>query len=650
MAQLRTLMTKATAVISETKAQLNESTTPASPEQTQPIEPTTPTPPDTAPPDTIPTSSEPPPENPEQLLDALTQNIKQSKAKAFKTTLDSSVKELGRLLTVLPQWIQEAQVSDDDAEVLATWQSVFNNAFEQLQSMTLKPTNQKDIPSNQLIATHLFERCREMVVKVNSVKNGKFDAWVASRIRNPTLKAKVAAINHAGSPEERQQAQQQLHHFLAVNLQHHSRLEPLLKLALEKSRLQEQQAPELCKDALNALTSLSDLIKTTENPGLTVKWMQAVENADQQLAYLQQVEQNLPEHILPVLTSSPKSAPHFLHLLNPVCRAFLASEPELVSSNASLKMYSSMADFLEGRKEQNDQKLASAMIQVASENFSSPDFLSKVMNEVKTFEEVHAISQSLYDWDMPGFMDIQQALSVKMDYEVDGIEKGRDALIYLMSEYPESIKEHAEETSAKRFEELTDLLHASLTSQWQERINKPSIRNILKSGETVLREIEDEFNTALQGIAEISLTPAQGKVAASGSVKITLTPENLNDKNFRAFLNSTTDPQKTIAEAFRKSLPDDRIHFDPLTRSWEILPLPPELLNDYKTAFLKDFNLYHNACQLAQENKETINFHVQLREQIKTDVIQLANAINQLERQLLTQHAKQRKKVRDIKT
>ena len=216
-----------------------------------------------------------------------------------------------------------------------------------------------------------------------------------------------------------------------------------------------------------------------------------------------------------------------------------------------------MADFLEGRKEQNDQKLASAMIQVASENFSSPDFLFKIMKEVKTFEEVHAISQSLYDWDVPGFMDIQQALKVKMDYEVDGIEEGMDALIYLMSEYPEFIKEHAEETSAKRFEELTALLRTSLTTQ---------LPKIFASNKQKPKELEKDLNQALQGIVKVTLTPVEGKKGeVSSSVKITLSPEILNDKNFRAFLNSTTDPQKTIAEAFRKSLPDDRIHFDPLS-------------------------------------------------------------------------------------
>ncbi|MET4707958.1 hypothetical protein [Endozoicomonas lisbonensis] len=383
MEQLRTLMSKATGVISETKAQLNKSTAPVSPEQTKPAESTTPILPDLAPTDTAPPPNDPPPENPEQLLATLIQNVKQSKAGAFKATLNNSVEELGRLLTVLPQWIQEAQASDEDAEILATYQSVFNNAFDTLQSLAHKAIDKKDIPSNQSMATQLLERCREMLVRVESVKNGEFDAWITSRIRNPTLKAKVSAINNARNPKERQQAQQQLHHFLAENLQYHSRLAPLLKLTIEKSRLQEQQAPELCEDAQKQLASLSARVKTIEEPEFTTKWMHAVEEADQNLVSLEKLEQNLPEHVLPVLTTSPKSAPDFLHLLNPVCRAFLVREPELVSSEASLKMFSSMADVLEGRKEQNISKLSSAIREAASENFSSPDFLSRVLNESK---------------------------------------------------------------------------------------------------------------------------------------------------------------------------------------------------------------------------------------------------------------------------
>ena len=637
MAQLRTLMSKATGVISETKAQLNDSTN--LPEAKQ--ESTTSTLPDTTP-----LPSNPPPENPEQLLATLTQNVKQSTARAFKATLDSSVKELGSLLTLLPQWIQEAQASDEDAEVLATYQSVFNSAFEKLQSLALKTIDKKDIPSNQSTATQLFEQCRDMVLRIESVKNGKFDAWVASRIKNPKLKAIVAAIDQADNPELRLEAQQQLHHFLAENLQHYSRLEPILKLTLEKSRLQEQQAPEPCEDALKALASLSGRVKTTEDPEFTVKWMQAIEKADQELSYLQKLEQALPERILPVLTTSPKSAPHFLHLLNPVCRAFLAREPELVSSEVSRKLFSSMAELLEGRREQDALKRSSALMKVASENFSSPDFLSRILDEAKTFEEIHAISQSLYDWDIPLFEEVQQAArdleTVKMDFEVDGIEKGRDALIYLMSEYPDSIKEHAEKTSAKRFEELTDILRTSLTTHLQK---------IFASEKPTPELFEKDLNLALQGIAKVTLTPVEGKKdAVSCKVEITLTPETLNDKDFRAFLNSTTDPQKTIAEAFRKSLTNDRVHFDQLTRSWEVLPLPPELLNDYKTVFLKDFNLYHKAGQLAQENKETINSHVQVREQINAGVSRVTSALHGLENQLQTQHAKRRKKLKALQS
>ena len=666
MTQLKSLMKQATGVITETKTRLIE---PDSPDRTSPDELIAPAPETTPEPDepersassentplaevvaqegSAPVSQVQQTIEPKQLLAEMADTIRQAKnPKVLKTSLESSVAELNSVLELLPTWIKEARVSEEDTEVLATYLSLFNNALEELRSISLESISKKERQQKQAIAIGLLEQCREMVVRIETVKDGQFDGYVAAHIKNPALKARVTAINHATTVEERQQAQKELHQFLKNEAEHYGRLEPVMNLAIKKSQLQQQATPSACKDVLNALSSLSGKIETLQEPDMSIQWMMAVEAADQYLGSLQQLEESLPQEVLPVLTSSPKPTPDFLHLLNPIARTFITKETKLASSAASKKLYSQMLNLLDAREKGDDRRSGLAFEAIISDIYSTTDFLANVLNQARTSEEIAALAQYMERWQDSGLSEVQETVrdlnKVKSDYQLDGIETGRDDLFYLVVNFPLICQKDTLEDATARFELLTQVLRESLTQQLEHRLNKLSIDKLLKSEKALHSEIEAEFNAALQGIAKVSLTPSKKGGDSSYTLGIMLTPESVSDSDFRQFLNSTTEPRKTIADAFKEALPDNMIHFDPVTKNLEFMPSSPEMLEHHKKDFLNRISHFHKAVKLAKKHRETIQSHVQVREQANNDIENVKNTLNNLERQLQAQPAKRKK-------
>ncbi|AMO55397.1 hypothetical protein GZ77_10425 [Endozoicomonas montiporae] len=677
MAQLKSLMRQATAAITETKVRLEESISSEALIKTEPEALITPDTEPTIGPEAPATSTSdektsliaadtpaieemtPHPEarpaiEPELLLAEIAHNIGQAKnARTLRESLEHSINDLNSIMELLPVWIQEAKASDDDREVLATYQAVFHNAFQELQSLANESASRKDTSQKQTLATQLLKQCQEIVARIKTVKNGQFDGYIASHIKNPALKTRVTAINFATTPEERQEAQKNLHQFLTEEAQHYSRLAPVMNLAIRKSRLQEQTVPLACKDTLNALSSLSDQIKKIEAPELSIDWMMAVDAADERLNQLQQLEQTLPQEVLPVLTTSPKSAPAFLQLLNPIARTFITKEPELASSAASMELFTNMLAFLEGREEQNNQKRNSAFAKIASEVYSSPDILTHVLAHAHTAEEIAALAQNMENWVDSELPELQQTArdlnEIKLDYQLGGIEKGRDALIYLIADFPEASKKDTRQDVTARFKDLCADLDESLKEQLANRINGLSPDRLFNSKKELHEKVENEFNAALQGIAEVSIEPSPSG-GTLYKINILLTPETVDDPPFRDFLNSKNKEQKAIAEAFTKNLPDGVIQFDEVTQGWRYQPNSPDMLDYHRQDFIDHMKQFQNAVQQAKRHKDTIHDHVQVRRQVETDLHQVKNGLINLERQLQVQPPKSQRKRRILST
>lgn len=585
-------------------------------------------------------------------------------AERLQEIIETTVESLQTALQTFPVWIDESVKQGADPVQLAAYQEAFAQAFMKIQTKAHAPIGSDNVASLRDDLKDRIYICHEMIRKTRGASAPEPQATAGltqvargyfkpEEIGSAELRQRVMAYSKASSAADRKKALESVHQFLQQQQQRFDQLQSLFTIVHAKSNFQGEAVPEECTHAFSALSKLTSSVQQTSRPEPDAAWMEQVVQADKALATLEQFDQKVPGPVMRVLTTSPDSSG--TPLINLMCRKLLNEETGPLTGRANLPKFGSVLRYLEQTQEaqineENGYTAYQAFLDIIGEVFVTPTELRTLMNEARTLDEVYEVGLILREW--RGRQDdllqetTEDLKKITMDFQLEGVGEGHEAIELLIKRFPEGIKEHAGATAKERLLLLESALNQALQELVEERLGNQSFLDQFRTDKNLSERLQQEINTELGDVASVHLSPGSDAGDILRRVSVQLKNAEEDGRNFDRFINGSGSVCQSVRKKITEGQSKRLVAYDDTQKRWHWVPHPPLELESYRDDFVELFEEYHKAVGLAQQHQATLTRNVKAREQVEPQIAKIVKAIPAPE--FLTRKIKQKPRKRSV--
>lgn len=564
-------------------------------------------------------------------------NNKLSNIQELKTRLNQGKQLVEQLITESSQVMSHAADNEQLQLDMSAQQQKLAEHLELLQSIELKGglfssvESQKGQIQTQLqgaidIARQLQTWMPAIVTTTSSQKTA-----APLSLTNPTLQQLASELKTAANSEVQEVALDNIGQFISKQQKEYEKLIPLLSLAtIKQDGLGGNLVPEV-SDCLTELNALANTITRLRQAGNKEEYSEILQKADKALTYLEDFNSNMPSQVYYLLTESlsedPTETEHFNNLL---CRSALTEPPQRLSEKKHLSVLTAMHEYQiqlsRPPSETDDQKNFLAHRSLVNEAFTSPEWVRTITEQARNLEELRALSHVVKNW-----AELQHELLVetctnleklKADMQMPKIVDGRQAISQMTVLFDDSIQQYTDSVEAVRRAQLQRFTHQAIEEHISHRLSNPKLRDLFKSTEALCKNLQEELNQVLDGLAKVTLVPAQNEESGSieHSIEMQMNDPQQTAQAFNRLMRSKHAIAKSLAKTIPTNVQEPLLDFDPVQKIHTFVPHPSSEVQECGKAFADAFDTYAQAVPEAEEHKERIQRHADVRQKAEGKV------------------------------
>ncbi|WP_281647021.1 hypothetical protein [Parendozoicomonas sp. Alg238-R29] len=609
------------------------------------------------------------------------------------TQLEALQTQLNKKVANFQELEAHLQQGNQLVEQLMTHSSqLMSRTEEDVKTQTLMMENQLQLARYQELLQHVefkggfLSSAESQKSKVQEPLQGIIDAarqlqpWIPaivaaeptaataapSSLSNPTLQQLASKLKTATTSKTQKEVQAEIDQFVSEQQKEYGKLIPLLSIAtVKQDSLGGNLVPEV-SDCLNELNTLAMTRKMLEEVKTNKEYSEALKKIDKALTYLESFNTNMPDQVYHLLTESlPEEPTETEHLNNLLCRSTFSEPPQRLSEKKHLSILTAMHEYqiqlAKQSSETHDQKSFLAHRQIVGKAFSSPEWVRALTEQAKNLEELRALSHVLPYWEGLQHALLDQAYedlqTLKADMVMPKIENGRESIRQMTTLFDDSIKQYTEHVEAYRRAQLQQFTYQAIEEYIAHRFNNPSLlrMELLKSTEALCRNLQEELNKALDGIAKVTLIPDQNEEGdgIQHRIEMQMHDPKKSEQDFNRLMRSKHAIAKGIVKHIPTDDPDPLLHFDPVQKRYTWVPHPTSEVQVCGEAFAGAFDTHTGAILEAKEQHERIRRYAETRQKAKEKVEEVVLAVVSTQNVLPTQSEESQegatKKLKEIK-